>query len=467
MAWAPIQPIYSTPSANQEIPLGYAPITIAWKGQTIVCPGQATLQLQPRPQLVFRAEVSDLATVILLVMGRRQVKLKYGSIPYSISVLTLGSKPSPRSPEISSTVEFTPSSEPVTICDDRRKRLASVTFHLMNFPAFFSQGEIGNDFWHESTLEGSPKFGCAVLENAGWRVVLQTLPTAGELLKELRVTGGYAITHVGRIERTDGRHFSISQAESALRDIHLFLSFARGLFVPLVLPVGMDRAGNRVFEEWGSFLATAWESRLSWFDEHNGQSLGELYPGFMNLLHDPDLGQAVKAALYWYLRSNRADNGAGVDSGIILSQAALEKLSKAYLRKVGLPTRGPSLIQFRKAFGHLQLPTSIPKGLAGIPSEKRSFDDLPDAITSVRNELIHSDKKLKFNINSIIPSIWNVAQWYIEICILRLSNYHGVYSNRLRAKWRGEVEQVPWAGRGSALRRKTFTVGTQPRIGHT
>ena len=35
--------------------------------------------------------------------------------------------------------------------------------------------------------------------------------------------------------------------------------------------------------------------------------------------------------------------------------------------------------------------------------------------------------------------------WYIELLLLELFEYSGLYSNRLTRKWTGDVETVPWA----------------------
>jgi len=102
-------------------------------------------------------------------------------------------------------------------------------------------------------------------------------------------------------------------------------------------------------------LSTPWQSRLGWFDVHHGQTLGQVYPGFASLLRDGDLGDAAARALYWYLRSNRAGEGAGIDSGLLLSQAALERLAHDCLNKAGLATSGKAAERIRRALRHLNL----------------------------------------------------------------------------------------------------------------
>ncbi len=226
----------------------------------------------------------------------------------------------------------------------------------MNFPKFLS----GNDVKWRSEQGDERLLGRVVLNEKDWIVEIQELPRTKELVEELRKEGGYGITHVGRLTRRK-HSFSISEAEKILRELHVFLSFARGLSTPLVLPVGLDAGGHRAYENWGLGLGTPWEPRGSWFDLHHGECLAGLYPGFMALLRDGDLGKAASSAIYWYLRSNRAGEGAGVDSGIILAQAALERLTSAYLARRGLPQKGNAAVRFVRAWQALGLPTAIPK----------------------------------------------------------------------------------------------------------
>lgn len=445
-----IEPLYTTIQPNTPVHLGKAGFRITCDGHQIDCPGEAVLQLQPRLRLVLSADLSGgPATALRSLAASGPIMLQYGSRSQAVNVL-LVNLTSQSGPEgLTHNATFIPNPSRLTLCHDRRIRLAAVTFHVMNFPAFLSRGKGGADLQCDPHSGGSSLLGRVILEHAGWQIELQTLPEAGRLTKELGGIGGYAITHVGRLTRKNGSTFWVSKAESVLNDLHQFLSFARGLWVPLVLPVGVDIAGNRVFEEWGVRMATAWEPRVSWFDDHNGQTLSALYAGFVDLLHDPDMGEAVKSALYWYLRSNRAGEGAGVDSGVILSQAAIERIANAYLERSRLPTEGRAAQRFRRIFNDLKLPTAIPSRMSALSNGRRrgDWDDLPEVVVKVRNELTHPHQRLHTKVGKVVGTVWQVAQWYVELSILALAGYEDVYSNRLHARWRGQVEYVPWVNR--------------------
>lgn len=443
-----IQPIYTTEQANAPISLGRSPIEINCANQLIKCEGQANLRLLPSPRLIVTAKFTvGLKDALSLASATQSISLKYGSDSPAIPVhllRTTGS--SSQSEGENGEAELCPIRENLTVCANRRKRLVSVTFHVVNFPRFLSIGADSKNIKYCETPNKEQLLGRAILSDDDWHLEIQELPGTKALVEGLRSKGGYAITHVGQLKRHGGRSFTISAAERALRELHLFLSFARGLSSPVVLSVGFDSQGKRIYENWGIQISTPWETCFSWFDTNHGETFSLLYPKFVALLRHPQLGKPVRDALYWYLRSSRAGAGAGVDSGIILSQAALERLSYAYLEKEKLPTDGSAADRLRRACQHLGLPTAVPKAASQIYNARRRkvWSDVPDAITKVRNELIHPKDRLKIPIGKVVPSTWMLAQWYIELFILRLCGYDGVYSSRLRARWRGEVENVPW-----------------------
>ncbi|MBX3302273.1 MAG: hypothetical protein KF693_08655 [Nitrospira sp.] len=294
------------------------------------------------------------------------------------------------------------------------------------------------------------RLGRVLLEHDGWEIEIQEVPDARRVIEILNTNGGNGITHVGKVRRRSGKTFTIDVLRRTMRDLHLFLSFARGSWTPVMLPVGFDKQGSKVFKEWGVPLGEGWKSCMTWFDDHHGEALAHLYSGFVTLLHDQAMGDAVSQALYWYLRSNKAGGGVGPDGGLILSQAALERLACAYLAKHNLPTNGKMGEVLARACKDIGLSRSlpIPKSLRKLHNTNRSLKGKwrhgLHALVDIRNELVHPQNWLGRHRGKIIPEAWKLAQWYISLIILRLSGYNGQYSNRLCARWRGEVENVPW-----------------------
>jgi hypothetical protein len=122
-------------------------------------------------------------------------------------------------------------------------------------------------------------------------------------------------------------------------------------------------------------------------------------------------------------------------------------LTHACLSRFGLQTGGNATDRFRRAFSHLKLPIAIPTRMSTLSAGRRrgAWSDLPEAVVKVRNELTHPKARLPIKVGTVVATVWQIAQWYIELFILALAGYRGVYSNRLLTRWRGAVERVPWS----------------------
>ncbi len=82
--------------------------------------------------------------------------------------------------------------------------------------------------------------------------LLTAVPKDTEVFKSLKESGGYAFTHLGRIERADGSLFPVAEARDILNPLRLFLSFAHGALCSLPIIWGTDRDGGIVWEQWSS-----------------------------------------------------------------------------------------------------------------------------------------------------------------------------------------------------------------------
>lgn len=325
---------------------------------------------------------------------------------------------------------------------DGRVRLSSAILHVLNFPEFHCLGRANCDFLYEGR-----RLGRVILQNSAWEIELQALPSTHAIIEQLKDGGGNAITHVARITRVDGKAFTCKQLDEIVYDFQRFLSFARGAWTSVFGTIGYDRNGNEVYKDWSQRISSPWQVCRSWFDIHHGETLAVAFPGFVRLMHHPMLSSAGYAALHWYLRSNRAGEGAGVDGGLILSQAALEGLSMSVLSNavVTLPRTATAADRIRAACQHLNILTGIPATSKRMRSWQRhgAFSDGPEAVTRLRNELVHPKRLLPGKLPFIIPEVWQLAQWYIEVMLLKLCGYEGVYSHRLKASWVGEVQPFP------------------------
>jgi hypothetical protein len=426
-------------SKEGELDLGTGPIEVQFDSRALQAHADATVKLQPRFRLSLRAQFNDVAAFSLGIDAKR-VTIRFRNFDQADAIVIDTSFSS----EGVSKIEFLPS--PQRLAFREGHKLSTITFGVLNFSPFMGPEDF---FFTEPSSTSSSyasrrRLGRAVLIGNVWKFEIQELPDTDKRISRLTAQGGFDVTHAVRLTRVDNSEFDIVEAEQQIQRLYLFLSFARGAWTPTIISTGYDANGRKIYEDWGVRIGTPWESTQGWFDLHHSEALGELYPGFDRLTQTQGIGKATSNALYWYLRSNRGGEGSGIDSGIILSLAALERLASAFL-----PTDfqdEPLASRIRETLSRLDIPVAIPDALENLGVGKGFWRDGPEALTKIRNELVHPNKRITDSIGKFIPDAWQLGQWYIELIVLRLCDYSGNYSNRLKARWVGEVERVPWAG---------------------
>lgn len=439
-----ISPKYVSTSVGATIHLRQATVELRGEKSGFVATGtgDARLVLSPRDRLIVSVSLPATSQALDLTRRDNDLSLKFGPAAIPVPIIAIRTTFTQTSVEL----DCLPRSQPLIPCAGRGVRLTRAIVHLLNFPQFYCLGKGGSDIHHD---DGTKRrlLGRVLLEHGGWRIEIQELQGTSALIKELKAQGGNAITHIIQLTRTSGRSFTAPALGRAVHDLHRFLSFAKGHWVPIFGIIGWSADGSLGYEDWGTRLSAPWQSPRGWFDIHHGELLAEAYPGFTDLLHNGEMKRAVAAALYWYLQSNRAGDGAGIDSGLILAHAALERLASAHADRRGLAiTKPPSAANtMRAAFADLSLPLDIPKQLSKLraAAKRDDFTDGPGALSAIRNELVHPKQRLSSPLSPLIVEGWKLAQWYVEVMLLRLSGYKGSYSNRLSARWVGEIETLP------------------------
>ena len=453
----PIQPVYSQTRANEVIELGLYETESTFDGQTHSHQCQVSMEFVPDDRLIFRSIPSNESRAsgnqLIFELFKRwtsesadPVKLRLSNRTVEFEVLEVGTNSE-------GGWNFIPKMSVVS-ASKQTTDIKWIIAHLFNFPEFSSSSDFSLQ-----TDRSWRRCGMVDLIADGWRITIAATDQTDELTKSLEQSGGYVITHVAKIERTDGSVFSSDSCEEVLVCLHHFLSFALGRWAGLALPVGFADSGERVFEQWGLPMAASgkWSGGQSWFDLHHGQLLSEVFPGFWALWNETLWQKAIRECLYWYIAANERGTGIGIDTGLILCQTALEHLAWTVCVKVrklvsaqAFSVRGLNAAdKIRLLITSLGIPASIPANLVDLakpPSHVSGgkWDDGPHAVTEIRNSIIHPDAKLTPTHGAYIDA-WKLSIWFVEMCLLRLCEHRGSYGNRLLLRRAGRVEKVPWS----------------------
>lgn len=325
-------------------------------------------------------------------------------------------------------LEFRPCLDPVIV--GRAEELAYVHFDVINFPNF----NIGRS---EDRLD---------VAGAEWYVEIRP-PRDSPDVEALR-SPLYWVTHFSTVRRADGSAFSSGVAWEVLSVLQDALSFAAGRWVGTAFVAGCRSDGEVVWKSWGvGRLHPRLSEDGTWFGRHHADSLAGVVLGALDLFRNAQQNETFHAAVYWYVRSG-ADRG-GVDGGLILLQACLERLGwqRFVIDGAACPDgRFQSLNggnRLRCLLRDCGIPIAIPPKLAELAREAatRGWEDGPRAVVETRNLLVHASG------GDHLPwhEVWMLARWYVELVLLRMLDFTGEYLNRTRALSVGDVERPPWS----------------------
>lgn len=445
-----IDPVYPQAEANVPVELGTAPIRFSDGGKSQEAMARVVLRFVPKVRLVFSVPEGGVDASVGFGFGIGEGwdgKLQLPDRNVNLDMFFAGSG------DDHGALAFEPKTSVVNVTAPV-ENLSRAVFHLFNYPDFSGPDDYIISL--EPPHGRMRRCGRAALAMPGWRITIAATSETEGLCKQLGHQGGFALTHMGEIEKDDGSTFSSKELSDLLHCLHCFLSFASGRWAGLALPIGYDVAGNKVFEQWGMPMAASgpWNGSCSWFDAHHGEFLSEVFPGFVALWKDPCCHRLVSEGLYWYMGANDRRTGIGVDTGLIIAQTGLELLAWIYCvqhRKMvsaaAFEPRGLSAAdKLRLLVSALDIPSELPTSLSALSAKPgKKWEDGLDAITGMRNAIVHPHAKVQLPKYSDYEA-WKLSLWYVDMVLLRLCGHVGRYANRLHAeRWVGDVEPVPWA----------------------
>lgn len=322
--------------------------------------------------------------------------------------------------------------EPVV--QGKSQELASLVFYLPNFPFFnisntWGCGEEDEDLegWLEMVFDGQ-----FVFQPGDWRLVLATLPDSWDFEQLLQSQGGYGLTHVCKLERLERSSFAVDDVRDLLKAFSYYLSFARGIWVAPILLSGYDALGEKVFEEWSGYRADSWQNTYSWFSPDSTE-LPSVFPGFLRKWQDETWRELVEQSIHWYVESSK--QAGGVDGAIILQQTALERLAWVLCvkekRNLSQDTfqRIPAADKVRQLLSPFDIGLEIPARLINLIQLSKQFNwvDGPQAITEIRNAIVHPNSKNRHKRSSASDAArheaWFLGREYLELVLLKLFDY--------------------------------------------
>jgi hypothetical protein len=301
------------------------------------------------------------------------------------------------------------------------------------------------------------------LSAKGWNITLDALSNIDQLQTDLINYSGFAITHYGILEKNDRSLFDYQESKEIVDALKWYLSFVRGSFINPYALIGFNADHNEVWKGWNGWKFSRmfpYHNNISWVGKFPPQTFEEPFKGFADLYFDPEWSDSLKRIVHIYLESQHP--AMSREGAIILLQSALELLAyeilvekNQVLSKTKFDGRSTSGERIKLLFDQLKIPLEISEHLEdlhmqAIHRQAKGKNWLaPDAITQIRGYIVHLTKKNRIKLNDHSQEacdVLDLCRWSLELCILKLCNYNGVYTNRLkRTQDQGDVDPVPWS----------------------
>lgn len=437
-----LEPLFDFTTAPNNVQLFHGEITLSWKDQSYTTSVETVLKFVPSPSIVMKAVLSVRDTPIdllnLLSNLSNAITYKINGIKFEGFVKNFN--------EFSGDLYILPRKQPVQAFGDMEvKSTVTSVFHLFNFPIFSGK----------NAYPTHAPVGCRhlILKDDQWQITIQSLSSTEQAHERIKTEGGSFLTHMGKLEKIDGAKFSATEADEQYRLIGSFLSFALGSQCRPVCRVGFDENSTKIWGYWDTPVSN--HSAISWFNPHFSHQVEIFFPLFSERWKQSSEWEGcLRSSIYWYLQANVLGQVRGIDAAIILAQSALERLAYHYLvidQQIITAEKFTSRSfkasdKLRRLFSSLKIPIEITDDMPSIKEEQAGFkwEDMPHAITDIRNSLIHPVSKDKERMARCYVDAWRFILWYIELTILALCGYEDSYRNRQKNNWAGDVDDVPW-----------------------
>lgn len=439
----PLRPAYDFSSSSEPVCLHQGAVELKWRDKSYSGNADVLLQFLPNPRMTFHVslQVATAAEAFHFCFDDSEGQ-SFSFNGQKIEGFRVKSKVHGDVLELS----WMPQFEPVELYDMQSKTSVSAIFHLFNFPDF-----------RGGQYQKSAPAGCAllVLESEEWRIFLQELPEGAthEAWNRIKAEGGCFLTHVMKLERKNGEPFSGDDASEQCHLLNSFLTFIKGDKCVPVCGVGVDAAGAT---KWRTFASPhAVKPSYSWFNPFAASQAELLFPLFVKRWQQSEEWRGcLRSSIYWYAQANTNGSSPSIDAAIILAQSALERLAHHYLvvHLKMISSKGFDDLRasdrLRMLFSVCGIPNKITDITPNIQQANNGFSknskwmDAPHAITDIRNSLVHPVSKK--DVRNCYIEAWKLSLWYLELSVLALCGYDGIYTCRLTATYVTDSKKVPW-----------------------
>ncbi|KAA2218510.1 hypothetical protein [Maribacter flavus] len=431
----------SMKEANESIDMYNGLFSIKYEETALELIGNLIFQWNPSPKVVFKGASDNSRDQFEKILGTKK--------PFEIFIDGLLFGQGRFTMIKDSIIEGEVYSE--AIIGDKSVEVDELRFQIPNLRRFH-----GDTIKLESETYISTWNGRLVFDSKDYMITIDQRHKYSKLRDELKSKGGYVLMYNGMLLSKKGS-ISYQKAKELMFCFSMFLSFLNGRRVSCMFLKGLYETETK-WTDYGPNLNDPYKYVVTWSTQFNTDGFNDLWLNFYKIWFELNEKSFLVNAIKWYLEANCSSTSS--DTRTIMAQATLELIFNWWIveqLKILSPGRDIENLsasnKFRIILAQSRIPYLVPAkydGLVELVQKENGLTDGPDAIVSIRNSLVHSQSKKRKMINELpvharyeaIP----LALWYIELSLLNLLGYSGIYHNRVaNNRYIHESEEyVPW-----------------------
>lgn len=272
----------------------------------------------------------------------------------------------------------------------------------------------------------------------------------------LKSKGGFILLYSGELKNKKGG-FTLEKTKKIIDCLNTFLCFLNGSRISVVFYNGIFK-GKNVWCDYSNYVIDSYKNNRSWTLMHSVEGYNELFNNFRRIWSNKEDRDFLTSVIHWYIEVN--NNSGFVEGSIIMAQSALELIYNWLLIEKGglLVGRDSENIsasnKIRLLLSHLKIENKVPNSFNNLGTyviRNPEIYDGPEAISQIRNAIVHSQFEKRKKITALPPKTkyeaLQLCIWYIEMSLLFILEYKGKYTNRCSEKRypKDREQNVPWS----------------------
>ncbi|WP_397301614.1 hypothetical protein [Nonlabens ulvanivorans] len=318
---------------------------------------------------------------------------------------------------------------------ERSKLVDKIVFSVPNFGDFIGKSVRKVNKTQYTASKARLSFECD-----DYKVCIDRCFDVKERLESLSNNGGYLILSNGSLEAKKGK-LSFDKVNEVMLSLSTFLTFLLGKRTSTIFRIGFENQ-KEVWKDYSNYLFDDYYFTTSWMPRKPITGFDELWKIYRALWENENDRDFLQTAIHWYIEANTSKFH---DTALVNAQAALELIYNWWVVENKQLIMGSdsdkisAANKIRLIVSQLQLKAHIPTSLTNLSDVIRGIKDVtdgPDAITYIRNAIVHSRKKNREKLiglsNEVKLEARELSLYYIELSLLEILEYKGTITDRMK-----------------------------------